>query len=139
MSNATITLLAWLGVLLHLAVGIIRWRRLSPLPLMAALNAAVALCILAYWGQRWIGYLFRGVKWYLTDQLVPAYALIVLIVAGLALAGRPVSPVPQWLAFGVHAMVLLAGAVALFIPTIRLACGAVHDWATRHGADFSRE
>lgn len=33
---------------------------------------------------------------------------------------------------------LLAGAVALLIPTVRLACGAMHDWAARHGADFSR-
>lgn len=118
MSDAIITLLAWLGVLLHLAVGIIWWRRLSPLPLVPALNALVACCILTYWGQRWLGYLFRGVTWYLTDQLLPAYALLVLILAGLALSGRTFTPVPQWVAFGVDATVLLAA--ALFFTFFRL-------------------
>jgi hypothetical protein len=111
--------LAWIGFSAHLVVGIVALRRHAELParpLLSMLNLAVALCLLVYWVREWYGYLAHDITWYATDQLVPAYAIVVALASALALAGRYDGRVThwfQWLVFGVDALVL-TGAVFYF-------------------------
>jgi hypothetical protein len=118
MNNVVIVAIAWLALAAHVAVGLITRRRLSDLPLMPLLNLATAACILAYWIPKWYGYLSRGITWYLSDQLLPLYALLVCVLAGLAIAGRYSGGALQWLVFGLDAVALLGA--ALFFTFFRI-------------------
>lgn len=118
MSDATIKLVVWLGVAAHLAIGIMAWRRLTSLPLVPLLNLLVALCILAYWAQRWYGYIAKGITWYLSDQWLPLYAILVSILAGLTLSGHYRGSLPHWIVFSLDFIALLSA--ALFFTFFRM-------------------
>jgi hypothetical protein len=118
MNNAVPMAIAWLALAAHVAIGIAARRRLSDLPLLPLLNLAAALCVLAYWVQKWYGYLTKGITWYVTDQLLPLYAILVCVLAGLAIAGRYSGSVPNWVVFGVDTTALLAA--ALFLTFFRM-------------------
>ena len=111
--------LAWLGVAAHLCVVVVAlsWRaERSPHRLLALLNLAIAICVLAYWAQVWYGYVARGITWYATDQLLPLYAIAVAVASGLALTGRFVGRLAfgiQWFVFAVDAIVFIAAALYL--------------------------
>ncbi|MEO8619569.1 MAG: hypothetical protein ABI625_00810 [bacterium] len=113
MGNILIAALAWFALAVHLAVGVATWRRVSALPLLPLLNLAVAVGVLGYWIPRWYSYVFRGIQWYATDQIVPLYALLVCALAMSSLTGRPLSNVPHWIVFAIDTIVLI-GAVAFF-------------------------
>src|SRR5436190_23132913 len=118
MSNFAIAAIAWVGLALHLIAGILAGRTAGSRLLVPAMNLITAACMLAYWVHRWYGYLFRGITWYATDQLIPLYEIFVIVLAGFTLASR-YSAVPlNWLVFTFHAVVLV-GAV-LFVTFFRM-------------------
>ena len=118
MSNVVLMAMAWLAVIAHVAIGVLAWRRVSELPLVVFLNLAVALGMLAYWVQQWYGYIGKGITWYAIDQLLPLYALLVAVLAGLTIVGRTSATLPHWLIFGIDAVALLG--VALFATFFRM-------------------
>lgn len=87
MSDPVLLALTWTSFAVHLAVGIAAFRHWTDLPLVPIVNAAVALAVLGYWATRWYSYLFQGVKWYASDQLLPLYAAMVLAFSVATLAG----------------------------------------------------
>ena len=103
---------------MHLLVAALALRRISELPLVPLVNMAVALCILLYWMRNWYGYLFRGITWYASDQLLPLYGLVVFVLCLFTLAGRYRGAVPHAVGFGADALVLLAA--ALFVTFFRM-------------------
>ena len=118
MSNLAIKAIAWIGLGVHVLVAILarrsaQWRLLVP-----AVNFIVAACVVVYWAQRWFGYLFRGITWSPTDQLMPLYAILICVLAGGTLAARWSPPTLNWLAFTLHAVVFI-GAV-LFVTFFRM-------------------
>lgn len=114
MSDAWLKTLAWLGVVVHLVVGVVA-RRLGDVRPVAAVNLVVALGVLAYWANEWYGYVTRGYSWSASDQLIPLYAFAVAVLAGLTFAGWRGAAVPDWIAFVVDGLVLLAaGLFAIF-------------------------
>ena len=113
MSDTTIRAIAWLALAVHLLVGAAVLRHKVPASALVVLNLVTGGSVLAYWGRRWFGYLFRGITWYGTDQLIPAYALLVCLLALLTLAGRYQGVGAHWLIFLVNTLVLL-GAVLFF-------------------------
>jgi hypothetical protein len=118
MSNFAITSVAWLGLALHLVVGILTMRTAGLRLLVPAVNLIIAACVLAYWVPRWYGYLFRGIGWSASDQLIPLYAVFVSVLAGGTLAGRYFAVTLNWLVFAFHAVVFV-GAV-LFVTFFRM-------------------
>lgn len=106
-------MIAWLALAIHLLVGAAIRRHRMPVSSLAALNLVTGACVLLYWGRRWFGYLFRGISWYATDQVIPAYALLVCLLAVLSLSGRYQGIGAQWLIFLLDTLVLL-GAVLFF-------------------------
>jgi len=118
MSNLALTALAWIGLTLHLIIGILAIRTTGARPLVPALNLITAACVLAYWVPRWYGYLFRGITWSATDQLIPLYALFVCALAGGTLAHQYAAVTLNWLVFAFHAVVFI-GAV-LFVAFFRM-------------------
>lgn len=120
MSNNTILLsIVWLSLFVHVATGVIAlWWYRGGLPLLPLLNLATALCVVGYWITWWYAYLFRGILWYATDQLVPLYAILVCVLCAFTLTGRYAAMWPHWLVFGIHTMVLLAAAV--FFSSFRI-------------------
>jgi hypothetical protein len=102
----------------HLVVGALSLRYHAGLRYLPWLNLVTAGGVVVYWVQRWYGVLARGVRWYGTDQLLPAYALVVCIVSALAIA-RQLKLVPlHWTVFAVH-LVVLIGAAA-FMATFKI-------------------
>ena len=118
MRNAMVTGLAWLTVVGHLAAGIASKRQGSVLPYVVVLNLVVAVCVVAYWMQRWYSYLFQGITYYLTDQAMPLFFIGVIVVSVLGLMGRNTGSWPHWVIFGVDAAVSVAA--ALFFSTFRI-------------------
>lgn len=113
-------IVAWTGLAVHLVVGGVAMRRpaaQSAPRLLPLLNLAMALCVLAYWVREWYGYMTRGVTWYVSDQLVPLYAIAVAILSGVALAGWYDGRIGHWLVFAVDTLVLAAA--ALYLTFIR--------------------
>jgi hypothetical protein len=117
-NNAALTALAWLALTIHLVVGVVVLRRAANPSLLPLLNLIAAGCVLAYWGRRWFGYLFRSITWYASDQLIPLAALVVAIMAILTLSGRYHSTTFHWLVYGLDTLVLI-GAV-LFLTFFRM-------------------
>ncbi len=113
-NNLFATLLSWLGLLVHLVVGFLVLRRLGSPRLLPLLNLMIAGAVLVYWIRQWYDYLFGGILWYATDQLMPLYALIVVVVASLSLAGRYQGTVFHWVVFGVDTTVFI---VAVYLAT----------------------
>jgi len=118
MSNFVITVLAWVGLGLHLLVGILALRSAGSRQLVPVLNLIIAACVVAYWAQRWFGYVFRGITWSVSDQAIPLYAILVCILAGGTLAGRYSAVTLNWLVFTLHT-VAFVGAV-LFVALFRM-------------------
>ncbi len=119
MPNADVTarVVAWLGFSIQAFVGAAVFLGARGLPRIALLNFIVGACVLMYWGRRWFGYLFHGITWYATDQLMPACALLVCVLAALSLSGRYPGAAVQWVIFIVDTLALLAA--ALFVTFVR--------------------
>ena len=113
MKNVLPALIAWLALAAHVVVFVIVRRRSTDVPVVAMLNLAVALCILAYWAQKWYSYIARDITWYVTDQLVPLYAIVVCVLAGVTLTTRLRLTVPHWVVFSIDTFVFV-GAVLFF-------------------------
>src|SRR5678815_2865886 len=105
MSDAIIKVVIWLALAIQLLAGIAVWRHKAPFSLIVVLNLVAAACVLAYWGQRWYWYLFRGVTWSASDQLFPLYALLVVILSILTLTGRFGGISLHWIIFVVTTLV----------------------------------
>jgi hypothetical protein len=121
MSNVALVVTAWLAVAVHVVIGIVVWRRpggAPGAPLVPLLNLAVALCVMGYWVREWYSYVANGTTWYVTDQLLPLYAIVVCTLSLLALRGHCAGTVPHWLVFGIDAVVLLGA--ALLFSTFRM-------------------
>jgi hypothetical protein len=118
MDDATIRAITWLALGIQLVVGAAVLRHKAPASLIPLLNLIAGGAVLVYWGRRWFDYLFRGITWYLTDQWIPAYALLVCVLAGLTLAGRFQGTAAHWLIFGLNTLVLLGA--ALFFSFFRM-------------------
>lgn len=111
-------ILAWSALIMQILVGVAIVRHKAPSSLIVVLNLVAASLVLGYWGRRWFGYLFRGISWSATDQLIPAYALLVCLLALLTLSGRYRGVGVHFWIFGVHTLILLAA--ALFFSFFRM-------------------
>ena len=119
MSNTMVTILVWSAVAAHVAV-LVLWRR-STWNLLPLINLAMATLVLSYWVPRWISYARRGVTWYASDQLVPAYALLVRTLSILTLSKRVTATKLSWTVFGADFIILSAAALFFtFYRTRRL-------------------
>ena len=118
MGNTALFILAWLAVAVHATVGLLVARRFTALPLVPVVNGLVALGLLAYWVPRWISYATQGITWYMSDQVVPLYALVVLALSVAALMGRVTAPTLHWVVFGIDMLALLGA--ALFLSFFRM-------------------
>ena len=118
MNNFAIAAIAWIGLAAHVVVGVMALRSGGSRPLVPLLNLITASCVLAYWANKWFSYLFRGITWYATDQLVPLYAILVCALSLLTLTGRQIPGALTWLVFGIHLVVLMAA--ALFLTFFRM-------------------
>ncbi len=118
MSDSTLRVLAWSAVLIHGLACAAVLRHKAPMSLIVLLNLLAAASVLTYWGWRWAGYLFRGVSWSATDQLIPLYALVVFALAVLTLAGYYRGVAIHWGVFTLDTLVVLAA--ALFFSFFRM-------------------
>lgn len=118
MKNVVPVLIVWSGLAAHVAVLVLVRRRSSDAPVVAMLNLAVALCVLAYWVQKWYSYIVHNITWYYTDQLVPLYAILVCILSAVTLSTRHTLTIPHWVVFSIDAFVLVGA--ALFFATFRM-------------------
>jgi hypothetical protein len=118
MSDFVIGTIAWVALGLHVVVGLVALRSGQSRPLVPLVNLASATGVLAYWAYRWFGYLFRGITWYATDQLIPLYALLVCVLTVLSLSGRYPGVVLNWFVFFINGLVLIAA--VLFLSFFRL-------------------
>jgi hypothetical protein len=118
MSDAAIAAGAWIGLGVHILVGVLALRTSGSGPQLPMLNLITATCVLAYWANRWFGYLFRGITWYATDQFVPLYARLVCILALMRLTGRYPAVALNWVVFGIDAAVLTEA--VLFVTFFRV-------------------
>ncbi len=115
--------LAWIGVAAHVCVCLVALRRpawSSTQRVPAALNLAIAVCIVGYWVPVWYSYIARGITWYATDQLFPTYGVAVAMLSILTLSGRfdgRVAVSLHWLIFGVDAIAFIA--LALYLTFAR--------------------
>lgn len=111
MSDAVILPLTWIFFAIHLAVGVAAIRHWTTLTLMPIVNAAVAAGVLAYWITRWYSYIFQGIKWYVSDQALPLYALLVLAFSVATLAGSFKGTMLHGVILSIDGLVLLAAAL----------------------------
>ncbi|MEO7360371.1 MAG: hypothetical protein ABI120_08575 [Gemmatimonadaceae bacterium] len=118
MSNTTFTVLVWLSMAAHVAVGSIAWRRGATIPLVPLINLAFALGLAGYWAQRLILALINGRIWYASDQVWLVYGVAICIVSILALTGRITWNGLHWTVFGAHALVCVAA--VLFVSFFRM-------------------
>ncbi len=117
MNDTTIRLITYFAVAVHVGAGIFSVRRSSTFAAVPWLNLVVALCVLAYWVQKWYSYWAKGISWYASDQLVPLYALVVCALAFFTLSGRYAAVVPHWIVFAIDLLVLIAA--ALYFTVVR--------------------
>jgi hypothetical protein len=110
MSNSLFTTLAWLGFAAHVVAGLVAWRRIGDVRLVAGVNLIVALIIVGYWTTRWYAYLADGAERNITDQLFPMFAVLVASLATGTLAGWWTLAGLHWTVLALHGLVLL-GAV----------------------------
>ncbi len=111
MSDPIILTITWLAFAIHLVVGVIALRGMSTLPLVPVVNAALAASVLGYWMTRWYSYFFHGITWYLSDQALPLYAVVVLVLSVATLAGRFKGGIVHGVILGIDGGVLLAAAL----------------------------
>ena len=118
MGNTTLIIGAWIAVAVHATAGFVVVRRITALPVLPVVNALVALGLLAYWVPKWQAYATGNISWYMSDQVVPLYALVVLVLSGAALAGRISAPAPVWIVFSIDLLAILG--MALFLTFFRM-------------------
>ena len=118
MSDLLIATVAWIALGLHIVVGVATLRSGGWRPFLPLLNLTMAAGVVAYWAYRWYGYLFQGVTWYGSDQVVPLYALLVCALAVMSLSGRHQAVTLDWVIFVIHSVVAI-GAV-LFVTFFRM-------------------
>lgn len=106
------------GLILHLAVGVMAFRRGPPPILLVWLNLVTGIGVLVYWVPRWYSYVADGINWYASDQLLPLYALLVCLFSVLTLVNRVSGHRLHWLVFGLHTIVLLVA--FLFLTFFRV-------------------
>ncbi|MEO7043434.1 MAG: hypothetical protein ABI035_14320 [Gemmatimonadaceae bacterium] len=111
MSDPIILAITWIFFAIHLAVGVLAVRNLTTLPLVPMVNAAVAASVLAYWMTRWYSYIFQGIKWYASDQVLPLCAAVVLALSAATPAGSFKSTVLHGVILSVDGLALLAAAL----------------------------
>ena len=120
MTDLMIAAVAWIALGLHLAVGIATLRSGGARPWLPLLNLTIAGGVLAYWASRWYGYLFHGVTWYASDQVIPLYAFLVCAVSVISLSGRYHVGALDWAAFAVHGVVAIGAVLFLNFFEMRL-------------------
>ena len=112
MGNVAVAVVAWVGALAHVVVAVMVRRRVLGPTLVPLLNLLTAGLVLAYWANRWYGYVARGTTWYASDQLLPLYALLVCVLAATAMWTRT-SGVAQWVFLTIDGVALLGAAIVL--------------------------
>ena len=118
MNNRTLQVAVWLLFTSQILCGAAVATRKAPASTLVVVNLVAAGAVVAYWGWQWYGYLFRGITWYATDQLLPAYALSVVVLSLFTLFGRVEAVGVHRFIFGVHTLVLLLA--ALFFTFFRM-------------------
>ena len=118
MNDSTLRALAWSAFVIQILAGAAVVKHKAPSSLLVVLNLLAGAAVLVYWGRRWFDYLFRGVTWYAADQLIPAYALLVCLLAVLTLLGHSQNVRVHWWIFGLNTLILLAA--ALFFSFFRM-------------------
>lgn len=118
MNNSLLVAIVWLALWAHIAAGVATRRHIGSLPWLPLVNLIAGIGVLAYWIPRWYSYISKGITWYASDQLVPLYALVVCITAGIAVSQRSGDGVFTWLVFGVDTLVLIGA--ALFFTFFRM-------------------
>lgn len=118
MSDSLAAAIAWFALGLHLLVGVAAWRVETHRRWLLWLNLSVGLSVLAYWIDRWIGYLTHQIVWYASDQAMPLYAVLVCVLSGLGLSRRVVPVAVHWLLFAIHVVILLG--TVLFMAFFRM-------------------
>lgn len=118
MTDLLVATIAWIAMGVHVVVAVATlrsggWQLWVPL-----LNLTTAGSVLAYWAHRWYGYLFHGVTWYASDQIVPLYALLVCLLTVMSLSGRYQAVALNWIVFGIHGLVAIAA--VLFVTFFRM-------------------
>ena len=113
MGNVALAVLTWVGVLMHLAVGVAIYRRLTTIVLMPWLNLVVAFSVVIYWARKWYSYVVHDIVWHGTDQLLPAAELLVVLLSVFSITGRYSGVWPAWMVFIVHTVVI-TGAACFF-------------------------
>lgn len=113
MSNAAVLALAWVTVIVHVAVGSSPGRDLQQFPLIPLVNLAVAACVLLYWGRRWYSYPFNGIAWYGTDQRVALYAVALCALSEGAIAGLIAGTKAHRLVLAVNGLTCVATALCV--------------------------
>lgn len=111
MSDSAILTLTWIFFAIHLAVGIAAMRHWTNLPLVPLVNAAAALGVLGYWATRWYTYIFQGIEWYASDQVLPLYAAVVLAFSLATLVGSFKGTALHGVILSIDGLALLAAAL----------------------------
>lgn len=102
----------------HIVLGALSLRDHAALRYLPWLNLVTAGAVVAYWVRRWYDVLVNGILWYGTDQLLPAYAIVVCIVSLLAITRRATLVPLHWTFFTLHLIVVIAAAV--FMATFKM-------------------
>lgn len=118
MNNRTLQVAVWLAFACQIVCGAAAASRKAPASTLVVLNLVAAASVVAYWGWQWFGYLFRGITWYASDQLLPTYALAVATLSLFTLFGRIEAVGVHRVIFGLHTLVLLLA--ALFFTFFRM-------------------
>ena len=118
MTDLLVATIAWIALGLHVVVGVATLRSGGWQPWLPLLNLTTAVSVLAYWAYRWYGYLFQGVTWYASDQIVPLYALLVCVLTITSLSGRYQAVALNWVAFVIDGLVAIAA--VLFATFFRM-------------------
>jgi hypothetical protein len=105
--------IAWSGLCFHAAAVLAVWRRPGSVTPLVSVNLVTSLSVLGWWASRWYGSLRHGTTWSLSDQALPLYAFLICLLCGVTLTGRTPGAALHWLAFALHAIVLLVAALFL--------------------------
>lgn len=116
--NTLILLLLWISAAVHAAVLIGALKGFLGFAWIPALNGLISASIVGYWLMKWYGYLFKDIRWSLTDQWIPAYGIAVLLLSASYFLSRNPGHGLHWLAFALHLLALLL--TALFFSTFTM-------------------
>lgn len=111
MSDEVILLALWTAVAAQAVVTVGSMTGRLAFVWVVACNAGVGGGIVIYGIVQWYSYLFEGIRWYLSDQGLPAYGLAVLLLCATYARGRRPPPWLHRTLFHLHTTLLLAAAV----------------------------